>query len=129
MTLNQASRKLDSDLLLAVNGSGLPLRVVELQVINLLNAIQLRLRQEEEKEEADEAAEAAVALRTDDILVLDTLFINHDKPPLEMLGRSIEKMAEADAVIFAPDWKQAAGCRLEHLAASEYNLKVLHGKG
>ena len=74
-------------------------------------------------------AEAAVALRTDDILVLDTLFINHDRPKLAMLGRSIEKMAEADAVIFAPDWKQAAGCRVEHLAASEYNLKVLHGKG
>ena len=59
MTLNQASKKLDTDLLLAVNSSGLPLRVVELQVINLLNAIQLRLRQEEEKEAADEAAEAA----------------------------------------------------------------------
>lgn len=73
-------------------------------------------------------AEAAVELRTDDILVLDTLFINHDRPPLAMLGRSIEKMAEADSVIFAPDWKQAAGCRVEHLAASEYNLKVLHGK-
>ena len=74
-------------------------------------------------------AEASVALRADDILVLDTLFINHDRPRLAMLGRSIEKMAEADAVIFAPDWKQAAGCRVEHLAASEYNLKVLHGKG
>ena len=59
MTLNQASRKLDADLLAAVNGSGLPLRVVELQVINLLNAIQLRLRQEEEKEEAAEAAKRA----------------------------------------------------------------------
>lgn len=59
MTLNQASKKLDTDLLSAVNSSGLPLRVVELQVINLLNAIQLRLRQEEEKEEAAEAAEAA----------------------------------------------------------------------
>lgn len=59
MTLNQASRKLDSDLLLAVNGSGLPLRVVELQIINLLNAVQMRLRQEEEKEEADEAANRA----------------------------------------------------------------------
>ena len=59
MTLNQASKKLDTDLLLAVNSCGLPLRVVELQVINLLNAIQLRLRQEEEKEEADEAVEAA----------------------------------------------------------------------
>ena len=74
-------------------------------------------------------AEAAVELRTDDILVIDTLFVNHDKPPLEMLGRSIEKMAEADAVIFAPDWKQAAGCRVEHLAAAEYGLKIIHGKG
>lgn len=52
MTLNQASRKLDSDLLDAVNGSGLPLRVVELQVINLLNAVQMRLRQEEALEAA-----------------------------------------------------------------------------
>ena len=59
MTLNQASKKLDTDLLLAVNSCGLPLRVVELQVINLLNAIQLRLRQEEEKEEAAEAAKRA----------------------------------------------------------------------
>lgn len=74
-------------------------------------------------------AEAAVALRTDDILVLDTLFINHDRPRLAMLGRSIEKMAEVDAVIFAPDWKQAAGCRVEHLAAAEYDLKIIHGKG
>ena len=54
MTLNQASRKLDSDLLTAVNGSGLPLRVVELQVINLLNAVQVRLRQEEAAEAAQE---------------------------------------------------------------------------
>ena len=74
-------------------------------------------------------AEAAVELRTDDILVLDTLFINHDKPPLEMLGRSIEKMAEADAVIFAPGWKDARGCRVEHLAASEYDMRILYGKG
>lgn len=59
MTFNQASKKLDAGLLLAVNSSGLPLRVVELQVINLLNAIQLRLRQEEEKEAADEAANRA----------------------------------------------------------------------
>ena len=74
-------------------------------------------------------AEAAVELRTDDILVLDTLFINHDRPKLARLGRSIEKMAEADAVIFAPDWKQAAGCRVEHIAASEYDMRILYGKG
>lgn len=53
-------------------------------------------------------ADAAVALQTDDIEVLDTLFINHDRPRLAMLGRSIEKMAEADAIIFAPE--RTAGC-------------------
>lgn len=73
-------------------------------------------------------AEAAAELHTDDILVLDTLFINHDRPALAQLGRSIEKMEEADAVIFAPGWKDARGCRVEHLAASEYELKILHGK-
>lgn len=72
--------------------------------------------------------EAAAALHTDDILVLDTLFINHDKPPLEMLGRCLEKMAEADAVIFALGWRDARGCRVEHRAASEYDLKIIHGK-
>ena len=74
-------------------------------------------------------AEAAVELLTDDILVPDTLFINHDRPRLAMLGRSIEKMAEADAIIFAPGWKQAAGCRVEHLAAAEYGIPIIHAKG
>lgn len=72
--------------------------------------------------------EAATELHIDDIIVLDTLFINHDKPPLEMLGRCLEKMANADAVIFAPGWRDARGCRVEHLAASEYDLKIIHGK-
>lgn len=74
-------------------------------------------------------AEAAVELRTDDILVLDTLFVNHDAPPLAMLGRSIEKMAEADAVIFAPGWQAARGCRIEHAAAEAYGIRILCGKG
>lgn len=66
MTLNQASRKLDSDLLTAVNGSGLPLRVVELQVINLLNAVQMRLRQEEALETAQPEEKPAAAAKPAD---------------------------------------------------------------
>lgn len=46
-TLNQASRELDEALLAAVNNSGLPLRMVELQLVNLLHAVQDKLRQEE----------------------------------------------------------------------------------
>lgn len=74
-------------------------------------------------------ADAAVALQTDDIRPLETLHRNGKVKPLAMLGRSLEKMAEADAVIFAPGWKDARGCRVEHLAAAEYDLKIIYGKG
>ena len=49
-TCNQASRELDAKLLDAVNGSGLPLRMVELQLLNLLRAVQDKLAQEESAE-------------------------------------------------------------------------------
>lgn len=58
-TLNQASRKLDETLLAAVNGSGLPLRVVELQLLNLLHAVRERLHQEETAEAAEPGKEEA----------------------------------------------------------------------
>lgn len=75
-------------------------------------------------------ADAAVALRTDELEVLDTYFNGYTgKPPLRLLGMSLEKMADADAVIFAPGWKEARGCRVEHLAASEYNIPIIHAKG
>ncbi len=75
-------------------------------------------------------ADAAVALQTDDIEVLDTYRGAYtDKHPLRLLAWALEKMADADAVIFAPGWKDARGCRVEHLAASEYDLKIIHGKG
>ena len=49
-TFNQASRELDAKLLDAVNHSGLPLRMVELQLLNLLRAVQDKLAQEESAE-------------------------------------------------------------------------------
>lgn len=51
-----------------------------------------------------------------------------------MRGREYDAiMAErkaliADAVIFAPGWRDARGCRVEHVVASEYDLKIIHGK-
>ena len=75
-------------------------------------------------------ADAAVALRTDDVEVLDTYFNGYTgKPPLQLLARALEKMADADAVIFAPGWRDARGCRVEHLAASEYDIPIIHAKG
>lgn len=36
-------------------------------------------------------ADAAVALRTDDVEVLDTYFQHLDKPPLRLLARALER--------------------------------------
>lgn len=74
-------------------------------------------------------AEAAVALQTDDVEVLDTYRGTYtNKPPLLLLAWALEKMAAADAVIFAPGWRDARGCRVEHLAASEYDIPILYGR-
>lgn len=70
-------------------------------------------------------ADAAVALQTDDIRPLETLHRNGKTKPLAMLGRNIEQMAEADAVIFAADWRDARGCRCERIIAVEYGLRIL----
>ena len=68
-------------------------------------------------------ADAAVALQEDEIAVLDTLFDDTDATPLALLA----KLAEADAVIFAPGWETARGCRMEHLAAEEYGIRIVEG--
>lgn len=75
-------------------------------------------------------ADAAVALQTDDIKVLDTYRgAYNDKHPLRLLAWVLEKMAFADAVIFAPGWRDARGCRVERLAAAEYGVPIIDGKG
>lgn len=70
-------------------------------------------------------ADAAVALQTDDIRPLETLHRNGKTKPLAMLGRNIEQMAEADAIIFARDWRDSRGCRCERMIAAEYGLRIL----
>lgn len=70
------------------------------------------------------------ALVADEVEVLDTYLNGYtNKPPLHLLALALEKMADADAVIFAPGWRNARGCRVEHLAASEYGISIIHAKG
>lgn len=48
--------------------------------------------------------------------------INKD---LWMLSKSIEIMAQADVVYFAPGWEKARGCRIEHECAKQYGIACL----
>lgn len=46
--------------------------------------------------------------------------------PLQFLARSIEAMSHCHAVYFCNGWREARGCRIEHMVAVEYGLDVIH---
>lgn len=46
---------------------------------------------------------------------------------LYYLGKSLEKLAEADMAYFCRGWEQARGCRIEQAAAIAYGVPRLYG--
>lgn len=42
------------------------------------------------------------------------------------LAKSLENMSKCHAAYFCRGWKQARGCRVEHLAAVLYGLEIIH---
>lgn len=63
------------------------------------------------------------------IEVIDTIFdINENiinNIPVFYLAKSIEAMADADAIYFMKDWQMARGCRIEREVAHDYGIKIL----
>lgn len=53
------------------------------------------------------------------------------KAPLYYLSKSLELLATADVAIFAKDWREARGCRVEHECADGYGVSriELHEEG
>ena len=77
--------------------------------------------------EREKAIKAAKDYFGDDIEVIDSFFKStpHDAKPLWFLGKSLELMADADAVIFIGNWKNYRGCKIEHICAVEYGIDVI----
>lgn len=48
------------------------------------------------------------------------------KPTIAMLAHSIEKMADADVVIFATGWEKYPGCRIENYVARYYDIPIVY---
>ena len=46
--------------------------------------------------------------------------------PLFFLAKSLEKMAECDAIYFCDGWQDTRGCKLEHAAATRYGLQCIY---
>ena len=59
-------------------------------------------------------------------VALDTFFTDFEGNALAFLGKSISALSEADAAIFAPGWKQARGCVIEHMCAREYGVETFY---
>ena len=48
--------------------------------------------------------------------------------PLACLGDCIKLLGEADVVVFAKNWENSKGCKIEHQCAKEYGLSIVYMK-
>lgn len=73
------------------------------------------------------AIEEAKKKLGEDVEVIDSFFESapHDAKPLWFLGKSFELLSNADAVYFAEGWSNYRGCKMEHLAAEEYDIMII----
>ena len=82
---------------------------------------------ESEREKLVEIAEA-VYFGRGEVEVIDSFFKGGldvpagTKAPLYYLSKSLELLATADVAIFAKDWREARGCRIEHECADGYGV-------
>ena len=68
-----------------------------------------------------------VTERFGEVEVIDSFFENapHDAKPLWFLGKSLEKLSEADIAYFAKGWESARGCKLEYECAKAYGITCI----
>lgn len=61
----------------------------------------------------------------DNIEVIDSFIPDGDKKdPVYCLGTSIQKLSEADIVVFTRDWQRFRGCKIEMSVAGEYEKTI-----
>lgn len=82
---------------------------------------------EEIKLERERAIEHAERLAGEQFEVIDSFFEDMpiDEGPLWYLGESIKLLGDADMVYFAPGWKEARGCLVEHQVSVNYNIPII----
>ncbi len=82
---------------------------------------------EEILKERETAIAKAKEIWGEEVEVIDSFFkgVPADVRPLWFLGESLKLLATADVAYFAPGWKDARGCKIEHTCALEYGIAVI----
>jgi Asp-tRNA(Asn)/Glu-tRNA(Gln) amidotransferase A subunit family amidase len=86
------------------------------------------MRGKTEQQIREERAAVVARLTADGYEVVDTVFPNFKNEgniPLKYLAKALEAIADVDAVYFMDGWKEARGCRIEHLVCEEYGVKTI----
>ena len=79
--------------------------------------------------ERKRAIKTAEELLGEPVEIIDSFFQNApaDARPLWFLGKSLELLSTADVAYFAPGWKEAGGCKIEHECANQYGITMIEG--
>lgn len=82
---------------------------------------------DEIKTERAKAIQKAEEIVGEPIELIDSFFEKApaNAKPLWFLGKSLELLSDADLAYFAPGWKEARGCRIEHTSAIQYGIMVI----
>ena len=82
---------------------------------------------EQIKSEREKAIKAIREKHNEEVEIIDSFFENapHNAKPLWFLGKSLELLADADVVYFAPGWEDARDCIIEHDCAIAYGFKSI----
>jgi Asp-tRNA(Asn)/Glu-tRNA(Gln) amidotransferase A subunit family amidase len=81
-----------------------------------------------EEQIRNERAAAVARIEAAGDIVVDTIFPdfkNEGNVPLKYLAKSLDAMADVDAVLFLDGWESARGCIIEHSAAEAYGIRVM----
>ena len=89
--------------------------------------------EEIEKARAETVRQIKEYFKDEEVEIADSFFKGapHDAKPLWFLGKSFEVLSTCDVAVFAGDWTDKRGCKLEFSAAHAYGIDVyqsLNGK-
>lgn len=77
--------------------------------------------------EREKAIQRAKEALHDDVEIIESFFQGApaDAKPLWYLGESLKLLSTADIAYFAAGWKNARGCKIEHICAQQYGINII----
>ena len=81
-----------------------------------------------ERSKAIDECQAYAACTGEKAYIIDSIIgdAKDSARPLWYLGESLRLLSGADAAYFVRGWSENRGCRIEHIACSEYGIRIIN---